>query len=392
MAKSVKALITPEVLKSVRETRLKLEIELAAEKSKVKPEQLSAWEAGIDTPSFAQLKRIANAYKTHVSIFYLPTPLDSFEPLGDHRRLPKPITADEEQVKREQAYRLNVNVVEAHERRETLIEYYGLLEESPPEVTLELNETDSPEQAAREIREFLQFNTGLLKQYSDDRATLKFWRHLVEERGVLVCQTSVNTHLSIELSTVRGFCIAQKPFPVIVVNPKDSPYGRIFTIVHELVHIGLGKSVMQNLGFGSFPDRNPTEEFCNQVAAEVLVPTAELSRKINLKTLETDLSQFSKHFRVSPEVIMRRLQTLGCISRQEYQAYRNTQLAKYKDSTPTGGPIPYHTRLLNVAGEHFARTAFTAYYEQKITLADLAAAFSKCDPKHIPKLESTIFA
>ncbi len=392
MAKSVKALITPEVLKSVREKRLKLEIELAAEKSKVKPEQLSAWEAGIDTPSFVQLKRIANAYKTHVSVFYLPAPPDSFEPLADHRRLPEAITADEEKVKREQAYRLNVNVVEAHERRETLIGYYGLLEESPPEVTLELNETNSPEQAAQEIREFLQFDTGLLKQCSDNRAALKFWRHLVEGRGILVCQTSVNTHLSIELATVRGFSIARKPLPVIVVNPKDGPYGRIFTIVHELVHIGLGKSVMQNLGFGSFPDRNPTEEFCNQVAAEVLVPTVELSPKVNLKTLETDLPQFSKHFRVSPEVIMRRLQTLGYLSRQEYQAYRNTQLAKYKDSTPTGGPIPYHTRLLNVAGEHFARTAFTAYYEQKITLADLASSFSKCDPKHIPKLESAIFA
>ena len=262
MAKSVKALITPEVLKSVREKRLKLEIELAAEKSKVKPEQLSAWEAGIDTPSFVQLKRIANAYKTHVSVFYLPAPPDSFEPLADHRRLPEAITADEEKVKREQAYRLNVNVVEAHERRETLIEYYGLLEESPPEVTLELNETNSPEQAAQEIREFLQFNTGLLKQCNDDRAALKFWRHLVEGRGILVCQTSANTRLSIRLETARGFCIGQKPFPVIVLNTKDRPHSRIFTIIHELVHIGLGKSVIQNtdLKRGRPPD-NTTEVF-----------------------------------------------------------------------------------------------------------------------------------
>ena len=387
MAKSVKALITPEVLKWARERRIRLELDDAAKRLKVKPEQLTEWETGTELPTFTQLKRIANAYRTHVSVFYLPDPPNTFEPLTDHRSFPKSHAPDPEQ-----AYRLNANVVEAHERRETLIEYYGLLEESPPEVTLEVNESNSPEHAAQEIREFLQFNTGLLKQCSDDRAALKFWRHLVEGRGILVCQTSVNTHLSIELTTVRGFCIAQKPFPVIVVNPKDGPYGRIFTIVHELVHIGLGKSVMQNLGFGSFPDRNPTEEFCNQVAAEVLVPTAELSPKVNLKTLETDLPQFSKHFRVSPEVIMRRLQTLGYISRQEYQTYRNTQHAKYKDSTPTGGPIPYHTRLLNVAGEHFARTAFTAYYEQKITLADLASSFSKCDPKHIPKLESSIFA
>ena len=89
---------------------------------------------------------------------------------------------------------------------------------------------------------------------------------------------------------------------------------------------------------------------------------------------------------------MTRLRTIGYISKSTYEAYIQSQQEKYKDSPPTGGPIPYHTRLLNAAGEHFARTAFTAYYEQKITLADLAASFSKCDPKHIPKLESAIFA
>ena len=75
------------------------------------------------------------------------------------------------------------------------------------------------------------------------------------------------SHLSVELETARGFCIAQKPLPVIVVNPKDSPYARIFTIMHELVHIGLGRSVIQNTGIreGSPPD-NPTEVFCNEVS------------------------------------------------------------------------------------------------------------------------------
>ena len=90
---------------------------------------------------------------------------------------------------------------------------------------------------------------------------------------------------------------------------------------------------------------------------------------------------------------MRRLLTLRYISLKDYQAYRNDLLEKYQDSSaPTGGGAPYHNRLLNASGEHFARTAFTAYYEQKITLADLAAAFSRCDTKHLPKIESVIFA
>ena len=388
MAKTMKASITPAVLKWAREKRFQLEIGYAAKKSDVKPEQLAAWEAGTDKPTFAQLKRIANAYKTHVSVFYLPEPPASFEPLADHRRFPESRKPDAKQ-----AYRLNANIIEAYERRETLIELYELLGESAPQVTLELSKADAPERAAQEIREFLQFNTELLQQCNDDRSALKFWRKIVEETGILVCQTSVNSHLSLELETVRGFCIAQKPLPVIVVNPKDSPYGRIFTIVHELVHIALGKSVVQNMELRQArPPDNPTEVFCNEVAAGVLVPKDELSEEVNLHTLETDLPQISKYFRVSPEVIMRRLLTLDRISLKDYRAYRNSLLEKYKESSPTGGGAPYHHRLLNAAGEHFARTAFTAYYEEKITLADLASAFSKCDPKHLFEIEGVIFA
>ena len=393
MAKSVKALITPEVLKWARERRIRLELDDAAERLKVKPEQLSDWEAGADLPTFTQLKRIANTYKTHISVFYLPEPPTDFKLLADHRRLPKSLTTDEEQAYKDQAYRLNANIIEAYERRETLIELYELLEEFPPEVTLELNESDDREHAAEEIRDFLQFDTRQLQRCNDDRSALRFWRERLEAKGILVCQTSVNPHLSIALQTVRGFCIAQKPFPMIVLNPKDSPYGRVFTIVHELVHIGLGKSVVQNTSLSQFRGpETPTEAFCNEVAGGVLVPKDELATKANLQTLETDLPKLSKHFHVSRGAIMTRLRTLDYISTPTYEAYIQREKEKYKDRISTGGPIPYHTRLLNAAGEHFARTAFTAYHEQKITLADLAASFSKCDPKHIPKLESAIFA
>ena len=387
MAKSVKALITPEVLKWARERRIRLPIEYAAEKLNVKPERLEAWEAGTDQPTFAQLKRIAKLYKTHLSIFYLSEPPTDFRPLADHRRFPEPFTIDADQV-----YRLNANIIEAYERRETLIGFYELLEEPPPEVTLELNETDAPEHAAEKIRNFLHPDEKRLRS-NDPYSALKFWKRTVEHRGILVCQTSVNPHLSVELETARGFCIARRPLPVIVVNPKDSPYARIFTIMHELVHIELGKSVMQNTGIreGRPPD-NPTEVFCNEVAAGVLVPADALSaivkphKRADLTRLSTRLS---KHFRVSPEFIMGRLLTLGYIPQQEYQAYRSNQQKKHR---PHRGTTPYHNRLLNAAGEHFARTAFTAYYEEKITLADLSDAFSKCDPKHLFEIESIIFA
>lgn len=388
MARTVKALITPAVLKWAREKRFQLEIGYAAEKLKVKRDLLEAWEDGEVQPTFAQLKKIANTYKTHVSIFYLPEPPASFEPLADYRRFSGFHTPDAEQ-----AYRLNANIIEAYERRETLIEFYELLEKSPPQVTLKLSEADPPEGAAEKIRNFLHPGEKRLLGPNDPYSWLKFWKRTVEEKGILVCHTSVNPYLSVELETVRGFCIAQRPLPVIVVNPKDSPSARIFTIIHELVHIGLGKSVVQNTELKEDrPPDNPIEVFCNEVTAGVLVPADALSeivkshKRADLTRLSTRLS---KHFRINPEVIMKRLLALGYIPQETYQSYRSHQQKKHR---ARGRPSPYHYRLLNATGEFFARTAFTAYYEEKITLADLSDAFSKCDPKHLFEIESIIFA
>ena len=389
MAKSVKALITPEVLKWVRERRIRLTIDYAAKKLKVDPERLADWENGVEGPTVAQLKKIAKLYKTHISLFYLPSPPTDFQPLADYRMLPDSTAPDEEQV-----YRLNANIVEAYERRYTLIELYELLAESPSQVTLKISRHEEPERAAKKITEFLDFNREQLQQTNTPHDALKFWKRIVEAKGILVCQTSVNPHLSVELTTVRGFCIAETPCPVIVINPKDSPYGRIFTIVHELVHVGLGESVIQNTGFEKASSSNlePIEVFCNQVAAEVLVPQSELLEMVTPRAIEKELPKISKHFHVSPEVIMRRLLTLRKISDEEYQTYRNSQLEKYKSTRgQSGGPVPYHNRLLNTYGEHFARIAFTAYHEDKITIAGLSSAFSNCATKHLRAIDNQIF-
>ncbi len=388
MAKSIKAHITPEVLKWARERRIRLDLDFAAEKLKIDSERLAAWENGNDQPTIAQLRKIAKLYRTHLSIFYLPRPPTDFQPLTDFRVLPDSNSPDEEQT-----YRLKANILEVLDRRETLIDFYELLEMPFPEVTLKINITDSPNQAAQNIRKFLNVNTEKLPRTKDRFKVLKIWKRWVEAKGILVCQTSVNTHLSVELKTFRGFCIAQKPFPVIVLNPKDSPNGRIFTIFHELVHIGLGKSIIQNMNFEdvSFSMFDPVEVFCNQVAAEFLVPEKELLRISEWGKGSKGLTETCSYFRVSQEMIMRRLLTLNKISLRRYQMFRNEQQRKYKDAKQEGFPH-YHTRLLNTSGELFARSAFSAYYEDKITLADLTAVFSNCDIKHISKIESAIYA
>lgn len=150
---------------------------------------------------------------------------------------------------------------------------------------------------------------------------------------------------------------------------------------------------MQNTGIESLdcPELNSIEIFCNQVAAEVLVPKKELLKTVKLQTLVDDLPRLSKAFHVSPEVIMRRLLTFGAISKHDYENYRNNQLVKYRNiPAKTGGFAHYPHRLLNASGEHFARTAFAAYHKDKITLSELASVFSNCDTKHLTEIESSI--
>jgi transcriptional regulator with XRE-family HTH domain len=166
MAKSVKAFITPEVLKWARERRIRLELDYAAKKLKIDPERLEAWENGTAQPTFAQLKKIAKLYKTHISIFYLPKPPTDFRPLTDYRVLPGVSV-----LKEEETYRLNANIVEVFDRRQTLIELYELLEEPPPKVTLKSISTSPPSMQQRKLDDFL---ISIQKNYHEPKIIIKF--------------------------------------------------------------------------------------------------------------------------------------------------------------------------------------------------------------------------
>ena len=77
-------------------------------------------------PTFAQLKKNCEPPIKPMFLFSIcRSHLLSFEPLADHRRFPESRKPDAKQ-----AYRLNANIIEAYERRETLIELYELLGES----------------------------------------------------------------------------------------------------------------------------------------------------------------------------------------------------------------------------------------------------------------------
>ena len=96
------------------------------------------------------------------------------------------------------------------------------------------------------------------------------------------------------------------PLTVVVVNIKDAPRGRIFTLLHELAHIMLKEG-----GICDFHDAD-TEAYCNRVAEAALFPreallqsaTVRKHRKDDPVWSDAELGELSRQFGGSREAAL----------------------------------------------------------------------------------------
>src|SRR5690606_27716606 len=99
----------------------------------------------------------------------------------------------------------------------------------------------------------------------------------IETLGILVMRSGMvgnNTVRKLNVREFRGFALTDEFAPVIFVNTSDCPEARLFTLIHELAHIWLGQSGISD----SEPtNHHQTEQLCNAVAAEFLVPEPEFT-------------------------------------------------------------------------------------------------------------------
>ena len=102
-----------------------------------------------------------------------------------------------------------------------------------------------------------------------------------ERIGVMVATSSVvglNNHRPLDPQEFRGFVLCDAHVPLVFINGADSKSARMFTLAHELAHLWLGKDGLFNL-VKLMPHADATERFCNQVAAEFLVPGHKLTER-----------------------------------------------------------------------------------------------------------------
>jgi Zn-dependent peptidase ImmA (M78 family) len=347
-----------------------LSVEAAARKAGVKADRLSSWESGTERPSFAQLRKLASAYKRPLAVFYLSEPPYRFQVMHDFRRLGEL----EETVPSPE---LTLEIRRAHDRREWALELLEAIEEESPNFQERLSIRDDSEEAATTVRRLLGITLERQASWRTKYEAFNGWRLLIERAGMLSFQAN-----GVELSEARGFSIALRPLPVVVANIKDAPRARIFTLLHEVAHVLLADGGICDLHDSSNDESSRVEAYCNRVAGAALFPRAAIlgshvvqaHRKGDPAWKDEELAALSRHFGGSREAALVRLLGLGLTTERFYRESRERFLKLYAQQREKQGPgfAPPHQVALFSAGPTFTNLVIESFNRERITASDVS--------------------
>ena len=162
-----------------------------------------------------------------------------------------------------------------------------------------------------------------------------------------------DTSRALDPDEFRGFALSDDLAPLVFVNGADAKAAQMFTLAHELAHIWLGNTGLSNTSLTSTAGHR-TEKWCNQVAAELLVPADALHEQYRQgEELKRTSRRMTAHFKVSTLVVLRRLRDTGCLSHERFRdAYQNERTRL--PTRPNAGGDFMRTQMART-GERFSR-------------------------------------
>jgi Zn-dependent peptidase ImmA (M78 family) len=342
----------PEILIWARETS-GLDRETAARKIGLKAargisgeDRLTAMEAGDLVPSAPLLRRMAAQYHRPLLTFYLPKVPAPVELGQDFRTLPE--QGDPSNV-------LLATLLRDVKARQALAREIREDDDDAVEVRLIgiAAGMNTPDALASMLIETIGFDRATYRAQARGEDAFGYLRGLVEAQGVFVLLAGDCGHWStaIEVSIFRGFAIADRLAPFIVVNDQDAKSAWAFTLLHEMAHLLLGETGVSG---GALSGR--IEQLCNDAAATVLVDQAEIASLGRLLQGGSDaaaIGALADHARISRSMIAYQLFRTGRITetrwvdlRDAFRAQWHTQKAREreKNRAKEGGPNWYVVR------------------------------------------------
>ena len=166
---------------------------------------------------------------------------------------------------------------------------------------------------ASSVRTLLDISADWFTKVRNTQDAFRFLRDKISNVGVIVMLNGIvgnNTHRPLEIDEFRAFAMLDEYAPLIFINSNDSAGGKVFSLLHEFVHLCIGESSLFNDRYSNHTKVKRTETICNAVAAEILVPQSLFIQKWKDAAASLDSDQaiqtLAKFFKCSITVIARK--------------------------------------------------------------------------------------
>jgi len=359
--------VNPAMLVWARQTS-GLTVDKAAQRAGLKEsfgrtgaERLTALETGKEDPTRTQIMDLAKAYRRPLLTFYMSKPPVESDRGEDFRTFSGPRPQDMEGLldallRDVRARHLVVQDVVADDEEAAQVSFVGSVSSKSGAVAV-----------LKVLRRLIPITVTELRRERLPEAMFARLRKTVEALGVFVLLVGdLGNHVTtIDTSVFRGYAIADKVAPFIVINDKDTKTAWSFTLLHEMAHLILGASGIS----GDTLAGSPVEQICNQVASSFLLGDDELpeaARTIQDLSADTALPlliSFAEERKVSPDLVAYRLLRSGAITEAAWNEVRvalRDRLEAIRKTRPEqkGGADFYRVRRQRLGGlVDFARRA-----------------------------------
>jgi Zn-dependent peptidase ImmA (M78 family)/transcriptional regulator with XRE-family HTH domain len=373
--------VQPEIFRWARDS-VGLSVADVAAMLKRQPEEIEAWESGTGAPTYPQLEKLAyQIYKRPLAVFFLPSPPEETLPQREFRTLPD---TDMQALSRD----TYLHIRRAHAYQIALKELFD--NRNPTErciwKSLFLSPTQNIVSQAEKIRGFLGVTLEKQLEWKTDEQALKAWRKAIEDAGVFIFKAAFKQ------KDISGFCLMDEHLPVIYLNSSTTKTRQIFSLLHELAHLLFNMNGLSKFDT-SYIDRLPKtekqiEQFCNAVAAEVLIPKEDFSVQASHfpenveNSPEAQFSSLARRYGVSREAILRRFLDQKRVGKAFYES-KAKFWADQKQQADGGNWYLSQGAYLS---DRFTREVISRHYRHQISL-EQAADFLGIKPKSFTGFE-----
>ena len=195
------------------------------------------------------------------------------------------------------------------------------------------------------------------KSASDSFRTL---RQRLEDAGIMVMMNGIvgtNTHRKLSLKEFRAFTLVDSYVPLIFINSCDTDNGKLFSLIHEIAHIWIGRNSFYNAPYTDSRSTNALEVLCNAAAGEILAPASLFPEKWD-QTAGSALDRtdaLAKYFHCSRYVIIRCALDNQRVTPSQYNEIVQILLRQYeewKDTQAQKNPGGNYYRTLKSRLDH----------------------------------------